>query len=41
MWHGYEINQPFVITFSLPEPNDKRRRGYSEQFIKELQKKSA
>jgi hypothetical protein len=35
-WHGYGINQPFEITFPLPEPDDKRTRGYSKQFLQSM-----
>jgi len=37
MRNSYEINQSFEISFNLPESDDEKTRGYSSQFIEELQ----
>lgn len=36
MRYSYETNQPFELSFKLPEPDDNRTRGYSPHFIEEL-----
>jgi hypothetical protein len=36
VWHSYEINQPFEITFLLPKADDKRTHGYTPNCIREL-----